>query len=273
MSAPVPAQAVRPHRKIDVVTPILAIARLTALEAVRGRLAWLIAGFAIGGCVLAVFAGELAITETQGFRSGLLGAWLRSCMVFTISAFVIASAVREIHDRGLDLMLSMPVPRGVYYAGKLTGSAGVSLLSAGACGLALVWFAPVPQAALWAASLSLELLIVTAMSLLCVLTFSQVTWALGTVIGFYLLSRSIAALQLMAHHPLSEPASAARQFVRTFFDALAFVLPDLDRFTVSEWLIHDTGTVADLGFAAIQAAIYVVLLCAAGLFDLYRKVL
>ena len=264
---------VLPPEEADVVTAVLAIARLTVLDAVRSRLAWLVAGFTVGGCVLAVFAGELAITETQGFRSGLLGAWLRSCTVFTISAFVIASAVREIHDRGLDLMLSMPVPRGVYYAGKLFGCAGVSVLSASACALALAWFAPVPQAALWGAALGLELLIVTAMSLLCVLTFSQVAWALGTVIGFYALSRSIAALQLMAHASLAEPASAARQFVRMFFDALAFVLPELDRFTRSEWLIHGTGTVAELGFAAMQAAIYVALLCAAGLFDLYRKAL
>ena len=255
------------------MTAVFTIARFTALEAARGRLAWLVAGFTLAGCVLATFAGEIAITETRGVRGGLLAAWLRACAVFTVSAFVTASAVRELHDKGLDLILSMPVRRGTYYAGKLAGFAGVSALSAAACGLALVWFAPPAQVALWAASLGLELLIVTAMSLLCVLTFPQIAWALGTVIGFYVLSRAMAALQLMAHDPLADPASVVQQLIRALVDTLAFVLPDLDRFTESEWLIDGAGTVADLGFAAMQAVIYVALLCAAALFDLYRKAL
>ena len=255
------------------MTAVFTIARFTALEAARGRLAWLVAGFTLAGCVLATFAGEIAITETREVRGGLLAAWLRACAVFTVSAFVTASAVRELHDKGLDLILSMPVRRGTYYAGKLAGFAGVSALSAAACGLALVWFAPPAQAALWAASLGLELLIVTAMSLLCVLTFPQIAWALGTVIGFYVLSRAMAALQLMAHDPLADPASVVQQLIRALVDTLAFVLPDLDRFTESEWLIDGAGTVADLGFAAMQAVIYVALLCAAALFDLYRKAL
>ena len=255
------------------MTAVLTIARFTALEAARGRLAWLVAGFTTGGCVLAMLAGEIAITETREVRGGLLGTWLRACAVFTIGAFVTASAVREFHDKGLDLILSMPVRRETYYAGKLAGFAGVSVLSATACALVLVWFAPPVQVALWAASLGLELLVVTAMSLLCVLTFSQIAWALSTVIGFYVLSRAMAALQLMAHEPPADPASAAWQLVRMLVDALAFVLPDLDRFTESEWLIHGAGTIADLGFAAAQAAIYVALLGAAALFDLYRKAL
>ena len=252
---------------------VLTIARVTALEAARGRLVWLIAGFTIAGCALAGFAGEIATTETRGFRSGLLGAWLRSCAVFTVSVFVIASTVREIHDKGLDLMLSMPVPRGTYYAGKLAGFAGVAVLSALACALALVWCAPLWQVAVWAASLGFELLIATAMSLLCVFTFSQVTGALSAFMGFYVLSRAMAALQLIAHEPLAVTVSASRQFVVAFIDALAFVLPDLDRFAESDWLIHGTGTVADLGFSATQTAIYLALLSAAALFDLYRKAL
>ena len=257
----------------DTVTAVLTIARITVLEAARGRLAWLVAGFTLTGCVLAVFAGEVAITETQGFRSGLLGAWLRSCAVFTISAFVISSELSEIRDKGFELMLSMAVPRSAYYAGKLAGFAAVAMLSASACALALVWFAPLAQAALWTASLGLELLIVIAMSLLCVFTFSQVAWAMSAVLGFYLLSRSMAALQLMAHKPAAASGSAAQSFMQAFVDALAYLLPDLDRFTASEWLIHGAGTIADLGFAAAQTAVYTTVLGAATLFDLYRRAL
>ena len=81
----------------------------------------------------------------------------------------------------------------------------------------------------------------------------------------------MTALQLMAHAAPGVDASAAQRFMRAFVDALAFVLPDLDRFTRSEWLIHGTGTSTDLGFAVTQTFVYVLLLWAAALFDLYRK--
>ena len=162
--------------------------------------------------------------------------------------------------------------RGAYCAGKLAGFAVVSVLSALACGAAMAWCAPPAQVAIWAASLGLELLIVNAMGLLCVLTFCQTALALGAVVGFYVLSRAMAALQLMAHEPLAV-ASVAGRLARDLVDALAFVLPDLDRFTESSWLIHADGTLADLHFAAVQAAVYTALLAAAALFDLHRKAL
>ena len=265
--------AMRPCRGADAVSAMLSIALVTVLEAARGRFAWLVAGFVSAGCVLAVFAGEVAITGTQGFRSGLLGAWLRWCAVFTVSAFAVSSAAGDARDKGLDLMLSTSIPRWVYCAGKLAGFAAVAVLSATACALAVVWFAPLPQTALWGASLALELLIVTAMSLLCAFTFTHVAWTMSTVLGFYLLARSMAALQFIANAPGTESVSVSRSFVRAIVDALAYLLPDLDRFTESEWLIHGSGTLADLGFAAMQAAVYTALLGAAVLFDLHRRAL
>ena len=83
----------------------------------------------------------------------------------------------------------------------------------------------------------------------------------------------MAALQIMAREPLVESASTAQQFAGVLVDALAFLLPDLDRFTESEWLIHGSGTIGDLGFVTMQTVIYVALLFAAASFDLYRKAL
>ena len=260
-------------RQTDTLNVTLTIARLTVIEAARGRFAWLVAGFLLCGSTLALFAGEIAITESQGFRAGILGAWLRSCAVFVICLTVVASVVREFSDKGIELLASLPVPRAAYFVGKLAGFAGIALVSALACALALVWFAPPGQVAVWAASLLLELLVVVAISLMCVITFPQVTQAVSVSIACYLLSRAMGAMQLMAHEPVAASETAARQFVRAFVDTLAFLVPDLDRFTESEWLIHGTGTVADLGFAAAQSVIYVCFLSAAGIFDLCRKAL
>ena len=263
----------RPPRESDGVNAVLAIAWITALEAVRGRFAWLVAGFVSVGCVLAMFAGEIAITGTEGYRSALLGAWLRWWAVFAAIAFAVSSVVGDAHDKGVDLMLSTSMPRGGYCAGKLAGFGAVALFPAAAGAVALAWFAPLPQVALWAVSLALELFIVTAASLLCAFTFAHLAWAMSAVLGFYVLSRSMTALQLIAHTPGADSGSAAWPFIRGFIDALAYLLPDLDRFTESQWLIHGAGTLTDLGLVAAQTAVYVALLGAAAAFDLHRKAL
>ncbi|MYM92227.1 ABC transporter permease, partial [Rugamonas sp. FT82W] len=54
-------------------------------------------------------------------------------------------------------------------------------------------------------------------------------------------------------------------------DALALLLPHLDAFTRTEWLLYHTGGLADLANVAAQTALAVGLLTAAALFDLYRK--
>ena len=117
----------------------------------------------------------------------------------------------------------------------------------------------------------MELSIVTAVSLLCLLTFSHVTVALSAVMAFYLLSRSMTAIQLMGHFPVIGPDSLAQDVIVAFLDALAFLLPELDRFTSSQWLVYHTAGWQDLLPIFGQTVIYVGLICGAAMFDLYRK--
>src|SRR5690606_35563285 len=112
--------------------------------------------------------------------------------------------------------------------------------------------------------------IVIALSLLCLLTFSNVTVSFVLAALFYLLSRAMHAVQLIGSSPLMESQSFSQEFIKFVLDAIAFVLPDLHDFTRIEWLVYG-GAWASLAPVAAQTAIYVVLLSAAGLFDLYRK--
>jgi hypothetical protein len=52
---------------------------------------------------------------------------------------------------------------------------------------------------------------------------------------------------------------------------LTWLLPDLHRFTQTEWLAHNTGSFELLLPVMIQSMIYLVLLSAVALFDFYRK--
>ena len=101
--------------------------------------------------------------------------------------------------------------------------------------------------------------------------FGQVTLAISAVMAFYVLARAISAFRLIAESPLLPQDSFAQEVIGWFMEALAFVLPSLDRFTRSEWLMYGEAGWADLGPVLAQSAIYLALLASAALFDLYRR--
>ena len=77
--------------------------------------------------------------------------------------------------------------------------------------LALAWLAPLSGVALWGMSLACELMLVSALTLFCIITFVQIMPAVSFVLGFYLLARSIAAVKLLSGVAIAEPQWRGRQ--------------------------------------------------------------
>jgi len=248
---------------------VVSLARVTLIEAVRNRLLWLTLSVVVLAFGLAQFISQVAIAETREIQSALIAAPLRIAAVFIVAMFVVTSMVRESSDKVTELLLSLPAPRSTYFFGKFAGYASVAVIVALLCALPLVMLANLPGLALWSASLVCELLIVTAVSLFCVLTLSQVVPALAAVAGFYLLSRSMAAMQIIAAAPLHELTLGDRA-VKAVVETIAFLLPGIDGMTQTAWLL---GAAASEALVTVfgQTAIYLVLICSASLFDLYRK--
>ena len=250
---------------------ILPIARYTLLEALRNRLLWLALIMVAAGLAFTQFLQQVAITESNQIQAALLAALLRVGAVFMLASFVVTSMVREFNDKVIELIISRPLRRSSYFFGKLAGYAAVALALALIFSLPLTLFAPAARAALWGLSLACELLLVTGFALFCVLSLTQVMSALAAVAGFYLLSRSIGALQIMAANPLSDGLSLGQTIVNFVIDATAFLLPNLDRMTQTGWLIYAAPTAAETMQLLAQTAVYALLLCGAALFDLQRK--
>jgi ABC-type transport system involved in multi-copper enzyme maturation permease subunit len=262
---------VLPNWPRNWLRPSAIIARYTLLEALRNRLIWLLALAALAGIGLSGFLNELALTESREVQAALLAALLRLSGVFLIATFVVTSQVREANDKGLDMLLALPIPRAAYLLGKLAGFGALALLPALLFGALLLFFAPPAQAALWAVSLLCELWIVAAFSLLCALSLHQAMPALAAVGGFYLLARSTGALQLLGHGAQDADPFGAQRAIAAGIDLIAALLPRLDQFTRTDWLLYHSGTPHALLAIVVQSAIYIALLTAAALFDLYRK--
>ncbi len=250
---------------------IFAITRFTLLEALHNRLVWLFLLLLLIGIMLAEFMGGISITESLVVKTSLLSASLRIFAVFVISLFVITSMVREINDKGLALTLSFPVSRASYYFGKFLGYSFIAFMMVLLIGFCLIFYAPALQVFIWISSLFCELLIMTALCLLCVFTFTQVTTAITAVAAFYVLARSLHAIQLMSQGPLIDPNSLVQTYSIKVLNIIAHFLPDLHRFSPSSWLVYAETSVDQIIPIILQTVIYVSVLTMAGLFDLYRK--
>lgn len=249
---------------------ITSIARFTLLEGWRTRLPLAVLLTVAALFLVAQFAAALALTDSGGYASQVYAALIRLAMVLVVTLAVATSLARELDDRLLDVTWAQPVPRAGWFLGRLAGF--VALAAAVAVVAALPLFALVapPGALAWGLSLAAELALVAAASLTFCLTLRQLTLAVSAVLAFYGLARAMGAVVLMSHGPTVDPSALSAQAIATGVELLARVLPALDRFTQAAWLDAAADWPGEFGGIVLQAAVYIVLLAAVGLFDVYR---
>lgn len=250
---------------------VLTISRFTIIESLRNRL--LLLSFLVIGISFAMveFIGDLAITEHRVTQAAILAAFLRMSAVVMVTLFVVSSTVRELHDKTLEMILAMPIRRGSYYLGKLIGYFSIAAVVAVIFAALLLLYADAEQVLIWTISLFLELVLVVALSLVMLFTFSQVPSALTAVFIIYGASRIVTSIFLMAKYPIVAHTSMAQQFMDAFIELLTWLLPDLHRFTQTEWLTYNTADWGTLLPLLGQTTIYLVFLSFIALFDFYRK--
>jgi ABC-type transport system involved in multi-copper enzyme maturation permease subunit len=250
--------------------PAAILARSILLEARRGGLPWLAAASIVAGLALAAFLSQVTLTESLALQAAILAALLRACAVFLIAAQVATSTLREINDKGLELMLSLPLSRSAQYLGRLAGFAGCGVVLAFAFALVLLPWVPPAAAALWGLSLACEVALVAAAALFFAMTLAQLVPAIAATAGLYLLARSMAAIQAIASGPVADTTLTGR-IARFSVDAIALLLPRLDQVTRTEWLLYGPPSAGAWAAALGGLVLYGLLLVAAGLFDFHRR--
>jgi ABC-type transport system involved in multi-copper enzyme maturation permease subunit len=247
------------------------MARYTLLEALRTRFPIMVLVAVALLLLISFFVESLAVTESARFQASVYAAGMRLAGVFIAALYVLVSIARELNDKGFDIVLALDLPRAHYVLGKLLGFLALAAVVAVVAGLPLLFLAPWEAVLQWVASLTLELAIVVALALFCMLTFSQLVPAASFVAAFYLLARSITSIRLMGAYPLAGAESLSHQVMSTLVEALALVTPAFDQWTETAWLVNQPAAWPALLAIGWQSVIYVLLLAAAAMFDLYRK--
>jgi len=250
--------------------PSANLVRLVLLEARRGALPWLALTAVALSLGLAAFLSQVALTESRSLQAAIVAAVLRACAVFLVAAHVGASVLREINDKGLELMLSLPLTRSSQYIGRLLGFVVCGFLLACFFALPLLFWASPAAVALWGISLAFEAALMAAAALFFAMSLGQLLPAIAASAAFYLLARTMTSIQAIAAGPHRD-ASTADRFARSAVDAVALLFPRLDNVTRTEWLLYGTPAAATYAAALGALAVYALLLIAAGLFDFHRR--
>ena len=250
---------------------IVTIARYTVLEAVRTRFAVLALVVIAVALAASFFVRELAVTESARFQTAFYAASIRFAAVFIAALYAIGSVVREFQDKGLDVMLALDLPRAHYILGKLLGFVAIAGAFAAAASVPLVAFAGVEPAAQWALSLACELAIVATLGLFCAVTFNTLLPAASFVMAFYVLARTLSAIRLISAYPVSAAEALHQRFLNGAVEALAWIVPALDRWTQTSWLVDQPPFWSALATLGGQSLVFVTVVAAAAVFDMHRK--
>jgi hypothetical protein len=261
----------RIDKKLSMDPRIATIARFTLLEAVRTRLPLIVAVVILLLLGASVFVREIAITESARFQTAFYASTVRLAAVFIAALYAIASIAREFQDKGLDVALALDLPRSHYIVGRTAGFLAIALVLAAAAGLPLVPLAGWEATAAWSVSLALELGVVLALAVFCAVTFNQLMPAASFVIAFYLFARGLTALRLISANPIADATALSHRVMRWLIEGLALVVPALDGWTRTAWLVDPVSPWPEVLRAGAHSALFVVILTAAAVFDMYRR--
>lgn len=250
---------------------MLVIMQYTLRESMKNRILWIALVFAVIGVGGASFVGDFSVVEYQRTETAVLASFYRFCAVFFMIVLVVSTMVREFNDKCLELYLSLPLSRLVYFNSKLCGFFLTGAAVAAIYAAIMLLYAPPAAVALWFASLVCELVLVVAASFFCVMTFSQqVPASVVTAFFFYLMCRISDSLLLLTQSEVIIHTAGAAYMTKAV-EWLVTLLPSLGRFSRPEWLIYGEAPLDALPLIAGQTAIYTVLLSGAALFDFLRK--
>ncbi len=250
---------------------ILAISRYTFLEARRTRLLPLFAAALGAVFALAFFVSELAVTESLRMQTTVYAAAARLAAVFIVVMHVLGSITREFDDKGLDVLLALDLPRSHYILGKLGGFLAIGAVAGVLVCVPLMWMAPPAVAAQWGMALVLELAVMIAFALFCVVTFGRFMPSAALVLAFYLLARSLTAISLMSGNPISGADTLSHQAGRWMIEGLTLITPALDRWPQTTWLIDAPASWSTVSLLLLEAVLYVALLAGAAMVDFHRR--
>ncbi len=224
---------------------------------------------ATGICLL---LGSTAFLEPQHMAMALASGAARMILMVGLMVFTCFHIRQGFDSKEIEVMLSHPMSRAQLLLSYWLGFSLVGVLLALPVLMMIALIGPHDLAGYmgWAASLLLEAMLVVAMAIFSSFTLRSAVMSVMSCMGFYILSRLMAFFVMTSQSGLAAAGSSFTPF-KKILELLYILVPRLDMFTKSQWLVYGADTMAGWIYVPMQAAIFVPLLLLAAMADFRRQ--
>lgn len=247
--------------------------RYVLLTAIRDRLFFgLLVGILAAAYISSVL-GSTAMLEPEQMTLSFTAASARIIIMVGIIVFIGFHMRNAFDAKEIDVLLSRPISRTTLVLSYWLGFAAVATCLVVPT-VVLLYFVKVLNMTgyfLWAVSLLLESWLVVSIALFAALTIRS---GVGTVLAslvIYTLSRMMGFFVSTTKSGVLFQQEEANIASTWLMKIISVVVPRLDFFAHSNWLIYGAKSYDDLFLFLIQGGVFIPLLIAAAVIDFKRK--
>lgn len=247
--------------------------RYILLTAIRDRLfVGLLAGIGFAAFVSSVL-GSTAMLEPEQMTLAFSAAASRVIVMIGIIVFIGFHIRNAFDTKEIDVLLSRPISRPTLVLSYALGFGVVATLLVLPVIGVIAYFGALSQTGflVYSASLLAEAWLVVAISLFAALTLRSGTASVLAALAMYTLSRMMGYFLATTISGVTFKNELLQEGSVWAMKIVSSVIPRLDFFAKSEWLIYGPKSMQDATLFLYQAAIFIPLLLVASIIDFKRK--
>ena len=236
---------------------------------------WLFVGLFAGilsSTAISATLGSTAFLEEQEMTLTYAAGAARLILMVGMIVFTCFHIRSSFDTKEIDVILSRPISRANLVLAYWLGFAFVSLLLSVPI-IIILSLIGVPNLwgfIGWSCSLILESFLVVAIALFSAFTLRSAVTAVMTCMGFYALSRMMAYFVLTSQSHLANE-KGLMFLLKYVLKWISTLVPRLDLFAKSEWLIYGFTSASQWWVFITQIAVFIPLLLVATVMDFRRK--
>jgi hypothetical protein len=237
---------------------------------------WLFAALLLGVIACALVAhmlGSTALLETQEMTLSYSTASARVVIVTGLIVFACFHVRSAFDTKEIDVFLSRPITRSSLVFSYWLGFATLALL------LVIPLLGLIAAQGIlsqhgflvWAVSLLVECWLVVAVALFAAFTLKSAVTSVMASMGFYVLARMMGFFIATTNSAFLFDTRWLNLTFTSALKAVSVIMPRLDFFAKSDWLIYGVRQQGDVNLFLLQAVIFIPLLILATIADFRRK--
>ena len=247
--------------------------RYVLLTATRDRLFFgLLVGVLVAAYISSVL-GSTAMLETAQMSLTFTAASARVIIMIGMIVFVGFHMKNAFEAREIDVLLSRPISRTTLVLSYWLGFAVVASLLVIPTVVMIAVIGTINKTGfmLWAVSLLLESWMVVSLALFAALTIKSGVGTVLASLAMYTLSRMMGFFVMATQTASLFGKAEVTMGARWLMEGISTIIPRLDFYAKSSWLIYGAKSFDDMNLFLLQSAVFIPLLIAASVIDFKRK--